>query len=466
MITMLPSLVRQKLKADPRLARMLHGSASGIIGRGLGLLISLITVPITVRYLGKLEFGIWTTISTSIAMLSVLDLGIANTLTNLISEAYALNDREKAQQYYATAFWATIILAALLAPFSFLVWHSASWPVIFHLPSSEITRQARSAVGLCGIFFLISLPLNLANKILGGYQQIHLLNYFAMASSLVGIAALLAVVHFKGGLVALAAASWCTTLLGSFSLNVWLSWRLKPWIRPDPRKIRPALGRLLFGQGFLFLLLQLSGIVVFNSDNLVITHYLGAAEVTPYSIAWRLINYASLLQALLVPTLWPAFSEAYSKGDLLWVRKTFARVNRLSLQAVGIAAILLAIIGRPLIRIWAGSAAVPPLSILWLMAGFAFVSAATTNQAVLLTATGRLRMEAAAAVGAAFVNLLASLVLVQRIGAAGVIFSTLASFLLCMLLPQAWEVRRVLAGRYLSEKSNLHKTSELAFREP
>ena len=202
----------------------------------------------------------------------------------------------------------------------------------------------------------------------------------------------------------------------------------------------------------MFFILQLTGLVVFNSDNLVITHYLGPAQVTPYSVAWRLTNYAAMLQSLLGPALWPAFTEAYRKRDMAWVRATYSSINRKSLLAVGVAALFLGLAGRLIIRLWAGQAAVPGTLLLWLMAIFAFVISATTNQALLLTATGRLKLEAAVAVLAAGINLYLSIYLVQRIGAEGVILSSIVSFAAVMYLPQAWEVRRVLAGRYVPEE--------------
>ena len=55
--------------------------------------------------------------------------------------------------------------------------------------------------------------------------------------------------------------------------------------------------------------------VVFSSDNLVVSHYLGAAEVTPYSVTWRLVGLAALLQSLIFPALWPAYAEAYARRD-------------------------------------------------------------------------------------------------------------------------------------------------------
>ena len=205
----------------------------------------------------------------------------------------------------------------------------------------------------------------------------------------------------------------------------------------------------MFGQGILFFVLQLTGLVIFNSDNLVISHFLGAAEVTPYSIAWRMTSYAVLLQQLTVPSLWPVFTEAYGKGQIDWVRSTYEATTRRVLGAVSVAALLVGLFGRFVIRLWAGAAAVPRAELLWLMAGFAVLQATTTNQAVLLTATGRLRLEATVGALAAIMNLWLSIVLVQRIGSVGVILATVRAFLVFMGVPQEGEVRRVLEGRYL-----------------
>ncbi len=442
---------RERLERDPRIARMVHGSLSGLLGRGLGVLISLISLPLTVRYLGKLEYGVWVTISTSVVMLAVLDLGIANTLTNFISEAYAAEDQGRAQQYYATAFWVSVAVVLFLTPVCWLAWYSIDWGALLHLKEGALIAQARLCAAIAAAMFLVGLPLNLVNRVFAGYQEVHLANYFAIGNNVLSLAALLVVIALRGSIVALMAAYCAAALLGTLSLNLWLFLRHKPWMRPLPWKARPGIARLLVGQGSLFFILQLTNLVVFYSDNLVITHYLGAAEVTPYSLAYRLTSYAGLLQALVVPSLWPALTEAYQKGDLTWVRRMYRAITRKSLIAIAIAAVLLAIAGRPIIRVLAGSSTVPSELLLCLMAAFSFVMAVTSNQALLLNASSRLRLETVVAVLAAIANLYFSIYLVQRIGSVGVILSSIGSFLVFMYFPQAWEVRGVLAGRYLRD---------------
>lgn len=431
------------------MGRVVRGGATGIAGKGLMMVVNAISLPITIRYLGPLEYGIWVTISTTVLMLAVLDLGISNTLTNAISRAYADDNEEMARRYFATALWLTAAIAAAIGAAGILIFRQIPWGALFHLSDPRLTAEVQACAAISLAFFLIGLPLNLANKVLSGYQQTHVANYFALLNSVLGLAAVLAVVALKGSLVALTTFYCAGSLAGTAVLNLWLwGWHM-PGLRPVASSITRSIARDLFGEGALFFVLQLCGLVVFSSDNLVITHYLGASEVTPYSVTWRLVGYASMLQALLVPSLWPAFSEAYHKRDMEWVRATYRHIMQGSLLAVGSAALLIALLGRAVIRIWAGPAAVPSTPLIWGMALWVVLLSYTVNQAMLLAATARLKLQAVTSTIAAVLNLALSIMWVKQIGAGGVLLATIVSYVFCILAPQAWEVRRILAGRYL-----------------
>lgn len=441
--------LQARFGSDPRFARVLHGSLSGLASRGFTLLINILTLPLTVRYLGRFQYGIWVTISTSVMMLAVLDLGVANTLTNFIAEAHAKEDRAQAKQSFATAFWVTVAIVLLLAPLSFALWRALNWGSLFHVEDPLLVEEVRRCVAIAGVFFLLSMPLTLANRVLGGYQEVHLANYFGMANSVLSLIAIIGTVWLHGSLVTLMAAYSGALLFGTLGLNLWLCFWQRPWLRPSPWNVSRGIIRKLFGQGFLFFIIQLTGLVVFNSDNLVITHYLGAAAVTPYSTAWKLTQYAALLQGVLMPSLWPALAEAYHQRNMSWINSTYRSLRKKTQLAVGVVAVLMGLLGQWVIRVWTGGAIVPNHRLLWLMAFFAFLMAVTTNQALLLAAVGRLRLEAVVAVLAAVSNFVLSIYLVQRIGAEGVILATILSFAIFMVVPQAWEVRRILRGHYL-----------------
>src|SRR5580704_12812033 len=80
----------------------------------------------------------------------------------------------------------------------------------------------------------------------------------------------------------------------------------KPWLRPRLALLDWTSARELLASSSGFFLIQIAGVVVFSSDNLVVSHYLGAAQVTPYNVTWRLVMLTAVLQALVFPALWPA----------------------------------------------------------------------------------------------------------------------------------------------------------------
>jgi O-antigen/teichoic acid export membrane protein len=134
---------------------------------------------------------------------------------------------------------------------------------------------------------------------------------------------------------------------------------------------------------------------------------------------------------------------------MAWIRSAYRRIMRATLLVVTSAALLLGFSGRWIIGIWAGKAAVPSSALLWSMCFWAVLLSITVNQATLLAATQRVQFQAVYASLTAILNLVLSIVLVQRFGAIGVLSATIISYLLCVILPQTWDVRRVLRGRYL-----------------
>jgi len=86
------------------------------------------------------------------------------------------------------------------------------------------------------------------------------------------------------------------------------------------------------------------------------------------------------------------------------------------------------------------------------MCFWAVLLSIAVNQSTLLAATQRLQLQAVYSSLTAILNLVLSIVFVRRFGAIGVLSATIVSYLLCIILPQTWEVRRILRGRYLKAK--------------
>jgi len=271
-----------------------------------------------------------------------------------------------------------------------------------------------------------------------------LANLFTAAGSLCNLISIIVLVHLHAGLVALVAASSAALVGANLLCLVWIWCFHKPWLSPRLSHIKGSAARRMMQAGSELFVLQIAGLVVFNSDNLVVTHYLGPAQVAPYSVAWRLVGYAAVAQTMISPALWPAFSEAFARGDLAWVRRTFRRTMWVTMSIALGCSVSFALAGRWIIRVWAGQAAVPTQELLLLMCVWVILSTFMNNTATVLVAKGETRLQAWCALVAAALNLGLSIYWVQRIGAAGVILGTIVSYAVVLVGPQTWKVYRVM----------------------
>jgi len=429
-------------------------SLTALLGKGASLLVSAATVPLTVRYLGAAGYGLWMAISSIATMYFVLDIGIASTLTNLISEAYADGDTERAAGYFATAFWLISGIAILLSIVGWMLWPSIHWASIFHVQDPALAPSTSRAMAAAFVVFLLALPTGLATRILGGYQELHASNLFAAGGSVLSLLIVIGVIYFHGSLPLLVGGFSGSPVVANAACLLWICFYRKPWMKPWPQRMNLKWAGRVLGSGSQFFAIQMAGLITFSSDNVVISHYLGPGQVTPYAVTWRLVMYIAAVQALVIPSLWPAYSEAFVKGDLSWIRLAYRRVRWVSVAALLAGCTTLLLAGRQVIRFWAGPQAVPSLPLIQLMCVWIVICVFATNQSTLMGATFRVRRQAISALLASPVNLGLSIFWVRTMGPAGVLLATIVSTLVFICGVQALEVKRILRGDFSADPAS------------
>jgi len=434
-----------------RYARIFQAVWSGAAARLLSSALTLISLPLAVRYLGAERYGVWATITSTTVWINLLDLGVANTLTNHVSRAFALKDRAYAARYFTNALVLTTGVSAAAGTAFALVFPRINWTALFNISANVRAGEVNATVAAAAVLMLLGLPCNLAGKLLAGYQELHRNNLAVCAGAVASVIGLALGIALRVSMpVLFVMSAGCLTLASLATLLVTVTWA-KPWLLPRPSLIDRRASRELLNSGWSFFLIQVAGVVVFSSDNVVVSHYLGAAEVTPYSVTWRLVGLAALLQSLIFPALWPAYAEAYARRDYGWIRRTFtlAMKGTLALNLACVTALVL--FGRTVIRVWAGPAAVPTSYLLLAMGVWAVISGFMSVESCLLAALNRTREQAVLSIVAAMLNIALSVALVQHIGSLGVIGGTILSYLFVLVVPQSVIVRSLFRTELAAE---------------
>lgn len=444
--------------------RIAAAASSGAVARAWSSLLTLVSLPLAVRYLGAERFGVWATIASTVVFLNLLDLGVASTLTNRIAQAYANGDKRQAVRYTTNALAVTASVALAGGLVFAAAWPRVDWIALFNVSASVPRSQVNGTVAVAGALMLLGLPAALVNRIFAGYQEVHRSNVLVAVGAVANLLGLIAGIAMRVSMPVLFVMSvGCVTLCNFVALIATVLW-YKPWLRPRFSLVETSIARALLSSGSGFFLIQIAGAVVFSSDNLVVGHYLGAAQVTPYAVSWRLVGFTAILQSLVFPALWPAYAEAYARRDFVWMRQAFRLALRATLALNLVCAVGLILFGKTAIRWWAGTAAVPSSSLLAAMALWGVISGFMTVESCLLAAVERTREQGILSVVAAAVNLALSVVLVQRIGAVGVIAGTILSYLLVLVVPQSLIVRSVMR-RSLREQNEFPEDAELSQTE-
>lgn len=431
-------------EGQERVLRSLKTLLTGLAGRGVGLLINFLSLPLAVSYLGSERFGVWATITTIMAWVNLADLGFGNSVTNALSGALGKGDDALARRVVATGFWLLTLISLLLFPLGCLAGSSLNWSSWLGISADLAQREALPAVAVAVVLSLIGFPLSLVNRILEAHQEGVRTNYWMMAGNLASFAGLVAGTSLHATLPWLVAAVWGPQLLVTLGAAVWLFTRHKPHLRPSFALASRAEAAALWAVGGQFFIVQLNGILLFQTDNLIIAHFMDASAVTPYNVTWRLFTYAGLVTTLFNSALWPAYADAYARKDGAWIRRTFRRSLWATLVLTTLLAGLLVVIGEWFIRHWAGPEAVPPFAVIAWMGVWSVISAAMGACASLANATGHLRGQMICGFLAALLNIGLSVWLVQTAGLAGVIAATVIAYAVCVIVPIALETRAIL----------------------
>ena len=444
-----------KFLPDSRQKRIFKAASSGAAAKLITGGVSLLTLPLAVRYLGADRYGVWATITTTAVWINLFDLGIANTLTNEISRAYALKDKDAARRYFTNSLALTLAVATSVGLLVASFVRYVNWGKIFnvgpHVSATEVGRTVVAAVSL----MLLALPCNLVSKLLAGYQELHRNSVASAGGAIASLIGLMLGIAMHVSMPALYVMSLGCIPFASLVMMLVVLWQ-KPWLFPKLSALELRSMRQLLASGSSFFLIQVAAVVVFSSDNLIVSHYLGAAEVTPYSVTWRLAGLTALLQSLMFAALWPAYAEAYAKHEFQWIRRTFLLTLKGVVALNVLCAAGLVLFGKIVIRVWAGPAAVPGGYLLMAMAIWIVVNGFMSVESCLLAALNRTRAQAVLSVVAAGLNITLSVVLVRHIGALGVIGGTVLSYFIVLVIPQTLIVCSVW-------RRELHTPSEMNY---
>ena len=420
-------------RADDRVRAL---SASKI---GAGVLVSyantatsivcnFIIVPIYLRYIREVDYGVWMTVSAVVTYLGLLNFGIAQATANYFGAAVARDDGAEQKRVLATGFWSYASVVAGALAILFLAGPLLPWHLLFK-GSEGLSETTRWVLLLAPTCFLVELPFTLFSACLRSIGRIHLEQSIAIGQGIAKVTVAFAYLAAGGSLPGLIVALSCTNLAVHCAAYLTLRREL-PGTSVRVKYFDKRLRRQMAAPSFFFLVLQISGAIGMSADVMVISAKLGAEHVVPYALAQKVMLLAVGAVAATSANYAPSFLRAYSLGAVRQLRALFRKAMLISVAMGSMASLALLAIGPFFIPLWVGEKNYVGFFPLSMMVGFVAIQMVLIPCDSLLTATGNHRSYALFTFWEAMINLTLSILLVSRFGVAGAAMGTVIARLI------------------------------------
>ena len=341
-------------------------------------LVGFITVPVALKYFKTEQYGVWTVISSVLVYLAVSNLGVNSAASVLMAKSSGYKEKLiiLLRSLKIVAAFVLLVLASFIA----LNLYSRDWIFILGRIPPVLVRQTYLTGFILGVFYLVNLPFSLISAALNGFQKVYIDNVFSAVLAVVNFTALLLTIFTGGGLVRFALFTGGLTLgFNLVKLAVLYFFVLR---RAEARSAAAEAGatgseELSYGSiirtGFRFLLLGIAAMIVWNTDNFLISRILGVSAVVPYSITFKLfyIMFSSIF--IINNSSLSLMGQEYGRQNWEWINKIYSKLLTVTVIIGGLAWLVGLFFLKDVIHLWVGDEGYAGLAVVFFLGAYSYI---------------------------------------------------------------------------------------------
>ncbi len=444
--------ILNKESDNERGANAIKNILASFFVKGMSILISLLLVPLTINYVDPINYGIWITLSSIMAWFSFFDIGFGHGLRNKFTESKSKLDFKSAQIYVAT----TYISVALIFTVSWIIFYVANqfldWSRILNAPIN-LSDDLSTIALIVFTFFCLQMVLKLINVILIADQKpANAAFNDLLGQLLILLITFLLVKYTSGSLVYLAITVSVSPVLMYLIASLFYFQKGYKTFLPSFRNYNKKMAFEILGLGSKFFFLQLGGIIIYQSTNIVIAQILNPEYVTIFNISWKYFSLAIMISAIIFAPYWSAFTDANAKNEKNWMSTTYKTLLKISLLLCAIVLIMI-VLAPYFYSIWIGDAEYIPFEINLIIALLVIFTILSSLHFYILNGLSKLRIQIYTIIGGVFLNIPLSIFFGNQFGLVGILLPSVLYNLFSAII-YAYQVNLILNG---TAKGNWNK---------
>lgn len=419
---------------EKRNAGIKKNIAASFLVRGLSIAINFSIVPLTIQYVEPIRYGIWITLASLVSWFTFFDFGMGHGLRNKLTTALAHQQYDQARKYIST----TYAVLALIASAIFLVFcfinPLVNWNHFLNIPST-IDENIYCILLIVVGAFCVQFVFQVLNTVLTSLHEPARAELLTLLGQALLLVSLIVLKHFvKGSLNVLVLALNVAPVLVLLSASLFLYNGKLRHVAPSLKSVDFRYARSILNIGGAFFLIQLGALVLFQTDNVIITKILGPEAVTKFNVTYKLYSIIIMAFSIVANPYWSAFTEAYAKNDFVWIANSVKRLREIWLFEIGIVVPCFLIAAKYIFRLWLPDTISINFSLSVLMSIYVACYTCLSLNCYFLNGVGKLRLQLILYLVVMATNIPLGIVLCKRWGAEGIVISNIAAFVFMNVL--------------------------------
>lgn len=378
--------------SEKRSSRLQKNILVSFIAKGWSAIIVLLMVPVTLKCLGEYNNGVWLTISSVMLWIDNLDIGLGNGLRNKLAIYLAHGETQRARSLIASTFaMLTYIIIPTLLILLVLILTSDT----YHLFNVEPAKTANLDQVLMVTVTLVctTFIFKLIGNFYMGLQLPAVSNVLiAMGQTLALIGTYLVYISGSHSLLHIALVNTACPLLVYLIAYPYTFYYRFPHLRPAFSLVDLKEAKAVISMGIRFFIIQISGVILFMTSNLLISKMFSPAMVTPYQITYRYFSILLVAFTVICMPFWNATTDAYERGDIQWIHDA---TRKLRLMTIGIflSMIVMIMVSNLVYDIWIGQDTTIDIRMSIAVAIYIFILIYSMRYSYFINGIGKLRLQ-------------------------------------------------------------------------
>lgn len=409
-----------------RSLRAKRNIAASFVIKGISIAIGLVLIPLTINYLEPTKYGIWITLSSIIGWFGFFDIGLGHGLRNQFAEALAKGEHELARIYVSTTYAIlSMIIGGILLLF-FIINPFLDWNKILNSGQNVLLQKQLSILALVVFtFFSLGFVFKLITTILTADQRPAKASFFDLLGKIITLILIFILTKTTtGSLLYLGIVMSSVPVLILLLASLWFFNGKYKIYRPSFKLVDFSKAKNLLNLGIKFFIIQIAAVLLYSTNNIIISQLFGPEQVTPYNVAFQYFSVITMGFSIIVTPFWSAFTEAWAKKEILWIKNVMRKLFILwtILFMIGIVMLLCS---KWIFDVWIGNRVTVPYTMSALVVAYVLLNSWNGIFSQFLNGLGKVKLQMYLGITAALINVPVAIILGKRFGVKGVLLANL-----------------------------------------